>query len=34
MSSKDYIEATKRLLDLKVKRLEDMATVVVEVNLQ
>lgn len=33
MSSQDYIEASKRLLDLKIKRLEDIATVLVEVGL-
>lgn len=34
MSSQDYIEATKRLLDLRIKRLEDAANVLVEINLQ
>ena len=34
MSSQDYIEATKRLLELKIKRLEDLASVLVEVNIQ
>lgn len=34
MSSQDYIEATKKVLELKVKRLEDLASVLVEVNIQ
>ena len=29
MSSHDYIQATKRLLDMKIKRLEDLANVLV-----
>ena len=27
MSPEDYIEATKKILDLKVRRLEEIATV-------
>lgn len=34
MSSQDYIEATRRIIDLKNRRLEDISTVLVEVNLQ
>ena len=34
MSSQDYIEATNKLLELKIKRLEDLASVLVEVNIQ
>ena len=34
MMSKDYIEATQRILELKVKKLEDISLVLVEVNLK